>query len=360
MLQQGNCKNAFCQAVLPNDERIAVRPPVGDPARDIDKLWLPKKTLYGLRRSPKHWYNKFTSILETMGLTPSVRGPCVYRGVCTDTDDPAANDDRAEVRVGIYVDDFVFYSTDFSLEELFRKELGRRCTVDFMGDVDFFLGTSFTWRRRDDGHLAVHLCQRAFTEFVAHRFGVDQMHRCQTMTPYHSGLPIDAIPSLDEGDPDQARRTKVCQRLVESINWLATCARPDIAPLLTFLATYNQRPSAQHYRLAIEGLRYLYLTADYGISFHSDADSTMRAFNQFPHHHNAEAYGDATPPFRHFLTSVTTSLHTATHAGAASLETLSKMVCPWSSSNTAACLGSSSAAVVARSPGRVFAKNRRH
>ena len=296
VLQQGDCKNAFCQAELPDDERIAVRPPVGDPARDADELWLLRKTLYGLRRSPKHWYNKFTSILQTMGLTPSVHDPCVYRGVCTDTDNPAAEDDRAEVHVGIYVDDFVFYSTDSSQEELFRKELGRRCTVDFMGDVDFFLGTSFTWRRRDDGHLAVHLCQRAFTEFVAHRFGVDQMHRCPTMTPYRSGLPIDAIPPPDADDPDQARRTKVYQRLVGSINWLATCTRPNIAPLLTFLATYNQGPSAQHYRSAIEGLRYLYSTADYGISFHSDADSTMRAFNHFPHHHDAEAYSDATPP----------------------------------------------------------------
>ena len=38
VLQQGDCKNTFCQAVLPDDERIAVRPPVGDPARDADEL----------------------------------------------------------------------------------------------------------------------------------------------------------------------------------------------------------------------------------------------------------------------------------------------------------------------------------
>ena len=64
----------------------------GRRARDKDELWLLKKTLYGLRRSPRHWCNKFTSILEDMGLAPSVHDPCVYRGVCTDTDNPAADD----------------------------------------------------------------------------------------------------------------------------------------------------------------------------------------------------------------------------------------------------------------------------
>jgi hypothetical protein len=30
-LQQGNCKNAFCQGILPPDEITIVEPPIGDP-----------------------------------------------------------------------------------------------------------------------------------------------------------------------------------------------------------------------------------------------------------------------------------------------------------------------------------------
>jgi hypothetical protein len=48
ILQQGDCKNAFCQATLPEDEWMAVRPPVGDPAYNKVKYWLLNKTLYGL------------------------------------------------------------------------------------------------------------------------------------------------------------------------------------------------------------------------------------------------------------------------------------------------------------------------
>ena len=39
VLQQGNCKNAFCNAILPEDERLAVRPPAGDPGYAKDEYW---------------------------------------------------------------------------------------------------------------------------------------------------------------------------------------------------------------------------------------------------------------------------------------------------------------------------------
>jgi len=322
VLQQGDCKNAFCQATLPDDERVVVRPPIGDPAYKQDELWFLKKTLYGLRRSPRHWYQKFTNILREMGLRPTPNDPCLFEGVvspvatpqpqhdapspgtphrspapATDPDSPQASPpDRAKVYVGMYVDDFVFYSTDDAEEARFKKELAARITVDFMGDVDYFLGTAFTWKRREGGHLSVHLSQAAFTDHTAHRFGVDRMNPVPNMTPWRSGLPIDSIANPDPEDPDLKRRTKVYQGIVGSINWLATCTRPDIAPALTFLATYNQSPSSQHYKSAIHALKYLYSTSTYGISFHSDADNTLHAYNHFPHHHDREAYDDATPP----------------------------------------------------------------
>lgn len=191
---------------------------------------------------------------------------------------------------------FVYYSVNPDEEKLFRKTLADKITVDFMGEVDFFLGSAFTWTKHNDGNLSVHMCQSAFTDFTAHRFGVDKYNLTPNMTPYRSGLPIDSIPPPASDDPDLARRTKVYQRIVGSINWLATCTRPDVAPVLTFLATYTNSPSQQHYKAAVHALKYIVSTAEYGISFHSDACQTLQAFNHFPHHHDKEAYSDATPP----------------------------------------------------------------
>ena len=77
-----------------------------------------------------------------------------------------------------------------------------------MGDVDFFLGTAFTWMRHNDGHLSVHLCQSALTNYTARQFGVDKMNPVPNMTPYRSGLPIDAIPAADPEEGNFKRRTK--------------------------------------------------------------------------------------------------------------------------------------------------------
>ena len=77
-----------------------------------------------------------------------------------------------------------------------------------MGDVDYFFGTSFTWTCHDNDHVSVHLTQTAFTEFCAHRFGVDRMNRVPNMTPYRSGIRIGSIPSPDPSDPDLPVETK--------------------------------------------------------------------------------------------------------------------------------------------------------
>jgi hypothetical protein len=311
VLQQGDCKNAFCHAILPDDELTVVRPPIGDPAFDKDEYWLLNKTLYGLRRSPHHWYNMFFAALKKMGLQQSVHDPCLFSGNLTSDPNPTA---ASEIHVGIYVDDFVYFSMDSAAEKLFEAELKKHVVVDFMGEVDYFLGTAFTWKRHDNGHLSVHLCQSAFTEFTAHRFSVHRYNRTPHMTPYRSGIPIDSIPAADPKDPDLKRRTKVYQSIVGSINWVATCTRPDVSPVLSFLASYSNCPSHQHYKSALHVLKYLYSTADYGISFHSDASNTIQAFNHFPHHHDKEAYSDATPPPR-LPVIATISLHLVTPAG---------------------------------------------
>ena len=82
-LKQGDVKNAFCNSDLPPDEVTIVRPPIGDPSAAKNEFWLLKKTLYGLRRSPRHWYDKIDKILRSMGLKPNIYDPCIFSGFIT-------------------------------------------------------------------------------------------------------------------------------------------------------------------------------------------------------------------------------------------------------------------------------------
>ena len=295
-LRQGDCKNAFCQGILPPEETTIVRPPSGDPDADPNEYWLLLKTLYGLRRSPRHWYDKINAILISIGLTPSLEDPCLYSGFITDPSDPTIKS-TSPLTLGLYVDDFVYFSEDPSVESLFCRLLAERCKVDFMGVVEWFLGVHFAWRITPSS-VSVHLNQSGFASNLVESFFQDSRNVTPTATPYRSGVPIDSIaPSTDDDDsPAQLRRTAAYQSLIGSIGWLSCSTRPDLSAVHSFLASYSNKPSVGHMKAALYALHYIHSTHDYGISFTSDSVAPMHCYIHFPPTTDVEAYTDALPP----------------------------------------------------------------
>ena len=114
------------------------------------------------------------------------------------------------------------------------------------------------------------------------------------MTPYCSGFPIDSIPPVDPLDIDLPHSKQFYQSIIGFVNWLAICTCPDIASALKCLASYINAPHQQHYKSSIHTLKYLTSANEYEISFHSKSSSMIQAFNNFPHHHDKEAYTKVT------------------------------------------------------------------
>ena len=297
ILQQGGCKNAFFNATLPENKVTVIRLPNGDLNFQEDKYWLLKKTLYGLRQSPHHWYNIIEGILLKMGLKNFPHDPCLLYGILDNPYSPQTiSETQSQLHFGPHVDNFVFYSTDPTKEALFKTLLQEHIQVDFMGYVENCLGAAFTWLQHNYGNISLHLCQSAFTEFTAHCFSVQSANKVTNMTPYRSGFPIDYIPPVDPLYPDLPRRRQLYQIIFPCINWLETFTLPDITPVLTFLVSYINYPHSPHYNAAVHALKCLTSTNEYRISFHSKSSSTIQSFKHFPHHHGREAYTEATAP----------------------------------------------------------------
>ena len=134
-LKQGDCKCAFCNARLPDDETTIIKTPSGDPDAKKDVFWLLQKTLYGLGRSPRHWYKMVNSILIDMGLKPSLHDPCLFQGVPSYHDSPASTNDTPLHR-GLSVEDFVYFSEDSAIEKRIERLLAAKLKVEFMGTVN--------------------------------------------------------------------------------------------------------------------------------------------------------------------------------------------------------------------------------
>jgi hypothetical protein len=255
--KQGDCKNAFCQSYLPEGETIILRPPKGAPLTKLGDLWLLRKTLYGLRRSPYHWYQSIKKILLNMGLAQSPHDPCVFYG--------KLQDDLPPIYIGLYVDDFKYFSLSDEVEALFEKRLSTKCRVDFMGEVSWFLGSKYEWERLPDGRLTVSITQTAKSEDILETHG---MTNCNPIaSPYRTGFPIDRIPH--DGVPIESKTAlvKKFQSLVGGILWLQRHTRPDLSTAVSLLSSHSHNPSAGHYEAGKRVLAYIKGTLDRGIRF---------------------------------------------------------------------------------------------
>ena len=75
-----------------------------------------------------------------------------------DPSDPSKRASEHPLMLGLYVDDFVYFLEDPTIESLFCRLLSKRCKIDFMGIVEWFLGVHFSWRITPTS-VAVHLNQ---------------------------------------------------------------------------------------------------------------------------------------------------------------------------------------------------------
>ncbi len=128
-LKQGNCKNAFCQGILLDNEITIVKPPIGNPDAEKDEYWLLKKKLYCLRQSPHHWYTKIKTILNSLGLRDNPSDLCLFTGTIVDPSNPAASPSKAPLTLGLYVDDFISFPKDLEVECRFEQLLAELITV---------------------------------------------------------------------------------------------------------------------------------------------------------------------------------------------------------------------------------------
>ena len=133
-----NCdiKQAFVQSSLPPDEHYLIKPPKGCPLSAPGTYWRLLRSLYGLKRAPRLWFEKLSSHLKSMGLKQSPTSPCIFMGTLIEG--------GPMIYVGIYVDDIIYFSANDTVESKFEELLSTIGSVDFMGQVSLFLGAEFS------------------------------------------------------------------------------------------------------------------------------------------------------------------------------------------------------------------------
>jgi len=275
-VKQGDCKFAFIQASLPENELTIVEPPAGCPCSGVRKYWRLKKSLYGLRRAPRHWFKLFSSVLMSpeIGLKPTLHDPCIFHGTIISGKPP--------LYVAMYVDDFIYFSLDDEVEKYFENALSQKLKVDFMGEAEWFLGMKFDWSHSSDGNVHCRLSQEGYAATIVKEMGLTNSNKAPLMTPYRSGLPIDTIPHVEMSAEERAPLVAKMQSWLGMMNWLQMCTRPDLATVFSLVATHMHKPSPGHIEAVKYVGKYISSTIDLGLQFSSSPNHCLESYIHFP------------------------------------------------------------------------------
>jgi len=273
-LKSGDVIQAFCQKQLPQDERYILTPPHGCPKSKPNMYWLLLRTLYGLKRSPRHWYNHAVMLLKKCGLKQCPQAPCIFQG------HPIPG--KPKLYLGLYVDDFIYFSTDPTVELHFQTQLSAITGVHFMGQVSHFLGIKFLWNRSPNGSLSVHMSQEAFADHLVDLAELTNSSNSTNITPYQCGKPVDSLPTNRQDTMSQRNLQTEYRSYVGSLLWISQATRPDLATITNMLAKHQNHPSKAHINAAKYAIKYLQSTKTLGITFHQDKLAAIEAFVKFP------------------------------------------------------------------------------
>ena len=238
---------AFLNGVL--NEPIYMRQPPGfESTTHPNYACRLRRTLYGLKQSPREWNKVLHSALDQNGFQALVSTPCLYA--------KAVN--GGKIMIAVFVDD-VLVGYDSALHSSAMSDLvadlSRRHKLTDLGEVSHFLGMAV---QRDRPKRLVTLSQSQYAKEILTRFNLESAK--PRTTPLPAGL------KLVKAAPNDTNANAPYCEAVGCLMYLAHCTRPDLAQATATLSRYMSHPTEEHWRYVKQTLRYLLGTLDRGLT----------------------------------------------------------------------------------------------
>ena len=129
-LQQLDVKNVFLNGEF-EDEVYMDLPPGFENEYGIEKVCKLKRSLYGLKKSPRAWFDKFTKSIHSFGYLQSQADHTMFFKHFTD---------GSVVILIVYVDDIILTGSNVIEMENLKKVLAREFEMKDLGPLRYFLG----------------------------------------------------------------------------------------------------------------------------------------------------------------------------------------------------------------------------
>ncbi|PNX72588.1 copia LTR rider, partial [Trifolium pratense] len=239
-LEQMDVKTAFLHRDL--EETIYMQQPEGF-VEDNSKVCLLKKSLYGLKQSPRQWYHRFDDFLLKTEFVRSNYDSCVYM---------MKRNEKMILYLLLYVDDILMASSDKHEIQKLKEKLNGEFEMKNPGNAKRILGMDIL-RDRSKGDL--FLSHHDYLKKVVERFRMTDSKVMNTPLDHHSKLSIKQCPQSE--DERKKMESTPFASGVGSIMYDMVCSRPDLSYAISVVSWFMANPGQVHWQALKWVLRYL-------------------------------------------------------------------------------------------------------
>ena len=252
-LHQLDIKNAFLHGDL--QEEVYMEQPPGFVAQgELGRVCRLRKSLYGLKQSPRAWFGKFSQAVEQFGMLKSKSDHSVFykRSVA------------GIILLVVYVDDIVITGNDTRGISSLKSFIHTQFHTKDLGVLKYFLGVEVTRSKQ-----GIFLSQRKYVLDLLTETGKLGAKPCST--PMNPAVHLTKDGELFE-DPEKYRR------LVGKLNYL-TVTRPDIAFSVSVVSQFMSSPTIHHWAALEQILCYLKGAPGRGIVYTNHGHTHIECFS---------------------------------------------------------------------------------
>ena len=220
---------------------------------EIGKVCCLRKSLYGLKQSPRAWFGKFSQAIEKFGLQKSKSDHSVFY----------RNSSSGIILLVVYVDDIVITGSDSTGISSLKSFLQGQFHTKDLGMLRYFLSVEVMWRKH-----GIFLSQRKYVLHLLSKTGKLGAKPCSS--PMAPGIHLTREGELFE-DPERYKR------LVGKLNYL-TVTHPDIAHSVSVVSQYMSSSTVDNWAAVEHILRYLKGALGQGILYSNHGHNRVECF----------------------------------------------------------------------------------
>ncbi|KAL0641872.1 hypothetical protein Bca4012_102526 [Brassica carinata] len=243
-LWQMDVKNAFLQGEL-EDEVYMYPPPGLEHLVKRGNVLRLKKAIYGLKQSPRAWYNKLSTTLNGRGFKKSELDHTLF----------TLTTPSGMVALLVYVDDIIITGSDKEGIKATKEFLKSMFEIKDLGEMKYFFGIEIC--RSKEG---LFMSQRKYTLDLLK--GAGAYGGKTARMPMEDGYKVPREGEIEDSKP--FHDPKLYRKLVGKLIYL-TITRPDICFAVNQVSQHMQLPKEHHWRMVERLLMYINGSPDQGV-----------------------------------------------------------------------------------------------